>query len=513
MTAVSALLEAADRHAREGGGSLPATLLGLVLAACGARSGSLGRASEALAQLGDAPADGERIPLRVGRDDFWLIASGATGPDAETLLALSTALGSWWVREELKRARFAERRRIWEVESLRAIAEALGGTLDQDQIAGELVLHMTAMLDARRGEAWLARDGGYGARVAVDGAAATGPCPDGTCTVAARVGGAVLSEAEVASLPDAGLLEEMRIAVPIQGRRGRLGVLALAEREVRGGTAPFGRTDTESLTLYAAQAAIAFENATLHAESLERELLERELELAATIQRQLLPKRFPVPAGYEAAARTESCRQVGGDLYEVVATPAGSMLMLADVAGKGVPAALMASSLDAAVRVLARELPAADALADQLHAHLLGAIPDNKFATAFLARLVASGELSYVSAGHNPAVLVAAGGEVELLRASGPPLGLLPGVTYPAETTRLEAGSTLVVYTDGLSEAPSPRSDEDFGVERIAEVVAAHRHAPLDALITALFVAVRDFTGGAPLLDDRSVLALRRPTL
>ena len=510
MTFVRALLEAAERHAREGGASLPATLLALLLSHCGAGGGSLGRGDEVLAQLGER-TDGPRTPLRVGRDEFWLVASGGAEPDADALLALSTALGSWWVREELKRARFAERRRIWEVESLRAIAEALGGTLEQETIAGELVLHMTAMLDARRGEAWLARDGGFAARAALGGAAATGPCPDGSCTVAARVGGAVLAEGEVAALPESGLLEERRIAMPIQGRRGRLGALALAEREVRGGTAPFGRTDMESLALYAAQAAIAFENATLHAESLERELLERELELAATIQRQLLPATFPVPPGFEVAARTESCRQVGGDLYEVVASPAGSMLMLADVAGKGVPAALMASSLDAAVRVLARDLPEVDALADQLHAQLLGAIPDNKFATVFLARLAATGEMSYVSAGHNPAVLVSARGEIELLRACGPPLGLIPGVTYPAERTRLTPGSLLVVYTDGLSEAPSPSSDEDFGVERIAEIVAAHRHAPLEALITALFTAVRDFTGAAPLHDDRSVLALRRP--
>ena len=510
MTVVSALLEAADRHAREGGGSLPAILLAHVLAHCHARGGSLGRGDDVLAHSG-APSPGTpRTPLRVGRDDFWFEATAGDDLDGETLLALSTALGSWWVREELKRARFAERRRIWEVESLRAIAEVLGGTLDRERIAGELVLHMTAMLDARRGEAWLARDGGFVAHAAVDGAAATAPCADGTCTVAARVGGAVLTEVEVVSLPDSGLLEDMRIAVPIQGRRGRLGALALAEREVRGGTAPFGLTDMESLALYAAQAAIAFENATLHVESLERELLERELALATTIQRQLLPATFPVPEGFVVAARSESCRQVGGDFYEVVASPAGSVLMLADVAGKGVPAALMASSLDAAVRVLARGLPEVGDLADQLHSHLLDAIPENKFATVFLARLVASGEVDYVSAGHNPAVLVSQGGDVELLHACGPPLGLIPGVTYPAERARLDEGSTLVVYTDGLSEAPSSRSDEDFGVERIAEVVTRHRHAPLDALITALFTAVRDFTGGAPLHDDRSVLAVRR---
>ena len=155
----------------------------------------------------------------------------------------------------------------------------------------------------------------------LSGAEQTGACETGECVVAARVGGAVLTPEEVISLPEQGLLEPERLAVPVIGRRGRLAVLALAEREVRGGTAPFGPTDAETLMLYASQAAVALENATLHREALEQERLERELELAATIQRQLLPTSIPTPPGFDIAARSQPSRRVGGDVYDFIATP------------------------------------------------------------------------------------------------------------------------------------------------------------------------------------------------
>ena len=237
--------------------------------------------------------------------------------------------------------------------------------------------------------------------------------------MAARVGGAVLTPEEVLSLPEQGLLEPERLAVPVVGRRGRLAVLALAEREVRGGTAPFGHTDAETLCLYASQAAVALENATLHREALEQERLERELELAATIQRQLLPTSIPTPPGFDIAAKSEPSRRVGGDVYDFIETPQGLFLMLGDVAGKGVPAALMAASLQAAVRILVQRSPELSELTSLLHQHILASTPESKFATVFLAYLRSNGELEWVSAGHNPVVLVSPGGTIELPEGGG----------------------------------------------------------------------------------------------
>lgn len=503
------VLESAERLAREGGTALPEAVLDGMVRATGAAGAALGRGHEVLAQSGGTGAATRRIELHAGRDLLWLDMVGGSEPDAAVCLAARVTLSSWLVREELKKARFAERRRLWEVESLRAIAEVLGGTLDARHIAEELVLHATALLDARRGEVWLARGGSLAMASRVSGAPATNRCDDGTCIVAARIGGEVLTGAEAAAIPDGGLLEAGRLAVPVVGRRGRLGVVALAEREVRGGLAAFGPTDAETLELFASQAAVALENSSLHLEAMESQLLARELELAASVQKELLPSSFVAPSGLEVSARTEPCRHVGGDVYDLITSPEGVILMVGDVAGKGVAAALLASSLQAAVRLLARSCRDVGELALQVHQHLLASSPENKFATMFLACLRPDGTLDYVSAGHNPAIVVTANGSVELLHSSGPPVGLLPDVTYRSEHAHLPPGGLLLAYTDGFSEATDP-AGEDFGTDRLVALARDDRGKSLKTLVAELFAAVESFTEGAPAHDDRTALAVRR---
>jgi serine phosphatase RsbU (regulator of sigma subunit) len=496
MNGVLDVLGLAERQAREGGKALPEQVLEGLLLQMGASCGALGRGAEVLARRGPHEGGTRRVALPAGRDVFWLEASGGSEPDSSLRLAAGMVLETWMVREDLKQARFAERRRLWEMESLRAIAESLGGTLDPMRIAEELLLHATALLDARRGEVWLAPEGGAGGRAPL--------------FLAARVGGEVFKVDEVCALPRTGLLEEGRLAVPIVGRRGLLGVIAVAEREVRGGTAPFSATDGETVGLFASQAAVALENAVLHREDLERQRLERELEVAAEIQRQLLPSSFPVPDGFEVHAHSEPSRQVGGDVYDLVSTGEDVLLMIADITGKGVPAALMAASLHAAVHVLAVGCPLPDELARRLHEHLLLSTPENKFATVFLGCLRPAGRLDYVSAGHNPAIMVTAQGEVTYLESTGPPLGLLPESRFDMAQTELPPGALLLNYTDGFSEAPAAEGDEEFGVERLAAYFVSHRDATLDGLTRGIFEEVRRFTGDVPPHDDRTLLVVRR---
>jgi sigma-B regulation protein RsbU (phosphoserine phosphatase) len=511
MNDVLKVLECAARPHKEDGIPLPHAVLDVLAAELGAVGGGIGWGSKVLASTGVSPVASRRFELPSGRDVFWFDLAGGDDPSEPLLLAAGVVLGSWVMREELKQARFAERRRMWEVESLRAIAEALGGTLEQARIAEELLMHATALLDARRGEVWLTAQGqaDLGSRVA--GAETTNVCADGGCMIAARVGGAVLSRDEARVLPEEGLVEPGRLAVPVTGRRGRLGVLALAEREVRGGTAPFAATDAETLALYASAGAVALESASLHLESLEQERTERELELAATIQRQLLPASIPTLPGFDIAAKSQPSRRLGGDVYDVIATPQGLFLMLGDVAGKGVPAALMAASLQAAVRILMQGSPTLEELVRQLHVHVLRSTPESKFVTIFLAYLRSSGELEWVSAGHNPVLLFGPSGACSQLRAIGPPLGLLPDVKYPASRAELAPGSVLLAYTDGMSEAPAPGEDgADFGIEGIASLATAHRGLNMERLVSELFAAVTAHTGGAPAHDDRTVLAASR---
>ena len=279
---------------------LPEAVLDEVLRETGAKAGSSGSA-DPLASKGWRGLDAPRSASRRARGPLAGRPTVVTSPPP---LCLATGLVSRWVvREELKKARFGERRRLWEVESLRAISEVLGGTLDPVQISEEMLPHITAMLDARRGEVWLAERGGW---QSLPGSAVPGRsrCADNRVLSprgsAARCSGRPrwpLSPTRVCS-------RRRGWRCRSAGRRGRLGVIAIAEREVRGGTAPFATTDNETLSLYASQAAVALENAVLHRESLEGARLERELELASAVQRQLLPRAFPRIEGSRLSPRT-----------------------------------------------------------------------------------------------------------------------------------------------------------------------------------------------------------------
>ncbi len=206
MNTVFAVLGLVQHHTREGGAQLPHAILQELVRDAGAQGGALGLGNRELARLGHAGSASLRVDLAVGRDAFWAELIGGREPDPAVRLAVGTVLGAWLVREELKKARFSERRRLWEVEALRAIGEALGGTLDPLRIAQELVLHITALLDARRGEVWLISGQGWGQWATIAGAAGLSPCSDGSCLVAARVGGSILSVEEVTALPAEGLL-------------------------------------------------------------------------------------------------------------------------------------------------------------------------------------------------------------------------------------------------------------------------------------------------------------------
>ncbi|HSS48445.1 MAG TPA: PP2C family protein-serine/threonine phosphatase, partial [Thermoanaerobaculia bacterium] len=136
--------------------------------------------------------------------------------------------------------------------------------------------------------------------------------------------------------------------------------------------------------------------------------------------------------------------------------------------------------------------------------------PPEKFATAFLAVLeTASGLLRYTNAGHNPSLIVRAGGEVEALGTTGVPLGLLPGARYQAAETTLAPGDLLVLYTDGIAEAADP-DDEEYGLERIQKVCAHHRKEPCPALAAALEQDLETFARGVPFADDRTLVLARR---
>jgi serine phosphatase RsbU (regulator of sigma subunit) len=244
----------------------------------------------------------------------------------------------------------------------------------------------------------------------------------------------------------------------------------------------------------------------------DRLSLKNDLEIAREIQQSMLPRAAFKAPGIEAFGMTRPANTVGGDFYDIVPLPDGRVLLaLGDVAGKGSPAALLMALLLAMMRTLIDEgLEGADLVARlnvQIGRHSL---PHSRFVTLFIAILnPATGELSYVNAGQNPPLLRRGNGSYERLRAGGMALGMFETATYTTGATVLEPGDVLVMYSDGITEAEDT-FDQPFDEAGVQTVVDGQGWASAKELGWALFEAVETHSRERRLLDDLTVLALRR---
>jgi sigma-B regulation protein RsbU (phosphoserine phosphatase) len=248
--------------------------------------------------------------------------------------------------------------------------------------------------------------------------------------------------------------------------------------------------------------------------------LERELEIGREIQLGFLPDVLPSPAGWELCAHFRPARQVAGDFYDAFALPEGRVaLVLADVCGKGVGAALFMALFRSLIRALAEpQFAAAASAAEGLRATMQATNdyiarthgPANMFATAFAAVLdPTTGALNYVNAGHEPPAIVDAGGRVRVrLAPSGPALGLMPELDFAVATERLAAGETLFAYTDGVVDARDLQ-DEPFGEERLMALLESDATAAA-SLLARIDAALSAHIGTAAQFDDVAMLATRR---
>jgi len=253
------------------------------------------------------------------------------------------------------------------------------------------------------------------------------------------------------------------------------------------------------------------EQARMREEALARKKVDQELELARHIQQGLLPGFPPEIPGFELYGNNLPSRQVSGDLFGWWQRGDGKWLFcLADVSGKGLGPGLLMASLQATLEAWTERDLSTSELAFQLSRNLARNTDGRRFVTAFLALLdPATGTLSYTNAGHNPALLLRGSEPIQALEAQGLPLAMLPGNPYGEASLSLVPGDLLVVYTDGITEAANAE-DEEFGTEALWTLVGAHRHESLPALDAALLGELDRFTEGAPYLDDRTLLMLRR---
>lgn len=308
--------------------------------------------------------------------------------------------------------------------------------------------------------------------------------------------------------------------VVLQGIRSVLAVpLSVDVRHVFGiiyadsptSQAMFSSEHLDILTTLASVASIRVENASLLDERINRERMERELELATEIQQRFQPSAPPVVEGYEFQGISFSCYEIGGDYYDFLARHDGKMLVaLGDVSGKGTAAALLMSSLHAAIHgQVAARTPLLETVIS-VNEYLTDNTPANRFVTLFIAELEQeTGELTYINAGHNPPLIGRADGTVEQLSSGGLPLGLMGFAEYEVGRAKLDAGDVLFIYSDGVSEANNINEDE-FGMERLTEVIRTNVHRSASGIRDKVESALSDFTGTAAPNDDITLVIVKR---
>jgi serine phosphatase RsbU (regulator of sigma subunit) len=265
------------------------------------------------------------------------------------------------------------------------------------------------------------------------------------------------------------------------------------------------------LTTLASVASIRVENARLLEERFERERMEHELELATEIQQRFQPSAMPTIEGYEFQGISFSCYEIGGDYYDFIPRHDGKIFIaLGDVSGKGTAAALLMSSLHAAIHAQAAAKSSLAETVASVNRYLAENTPTNRFVTLFIAELdPATGVLEYINAGHNPPLIAHANGQIKQLAAGGFPLGILPMAEYEVGKTQLQTGEVLVVYSDGVSEANNLKGDE-FGVERLEEVVSKNLKASASGMRDKVESALSSFTQTAPANDDITLVIVKR---
>jgi serine phosphatase RsbU (regulator of sigma subunit) len=299
------------------------------------------------------------------------------------------------------------------------------------------------------------------------------------------------------------------VAAPLLDPSGCPGMIVLNSRvHLR----RFSEEDMEFLVTLAAVAALHLRNIALAEEAAQRRILEKELTLAREIQIGLLPKDLPELPGFELHATNAPSRRVSGDVYKIQRRDETQdcVLMIADVSGKGMAASLLAASLEAlSVGPIEVGWPP-DGICERLSRRLHQRTPPEKYATAFVATVEpASFVFRYANAGHNPGVLLRAGGGVELLEATGIPLGLLDQGDYSMRSLELGPGDLIVLYTDGITEAANP-AGEEYGIGRLCDACRTGAGLPLSEVALAIEKDLERFAEGCPYADDRTLILLRR---
>ncbi len=286
----------------------------------------------------------------------------------------------------------------------------------------------------------------------------------------------------------------------------------LAEKETRNGVTNFNELDKMLLDAITRQIQASIENQYLNNQAIEKEKMEQELNVAASIQQRILPESLPDIEGYDIAGINIPSKEVGGDYYNCIDLGNGKFaLIIADVAGKGIGAALLVSTLDAALySYLQFDIPLTE-MSDRLNKLIYKSSPSDKYITFFIAVLDSkTGELDIVNAGHNPIFLLRTNGTLEKLDAGGVGLGMFDfGIPFTGQKSVINSGDKLFLYTDGIPEAMNEK-EEEYSDEKMIKYFIEHSDKTSDEFIKSMVNDVKDYVGITPQSDDITAIILKK---
>jgi sigma-B regulation protein RsbU (phosphoserine phosphatase) len=316
-------------------------------------------------------------------------------------------------------------------------------------------------------------------------------------------------QAQVTQAQESEALHRMRpkLLLPLSHHGRLVGILSVGQKLSQ---QPFSYEDMTLLTLLSNQATIAIENTKLYQEKLQRQRLDEELNVAREIQRMLLPRHMPRAPQFEISAINLPSLEVGGDLYDFVKLEGGSIgIAIGDVAGKGVPGAILMSSLLAVFRAAAARSVHPSAVVQEVNAQIARTTNPDKYATFCYAVLSLEREmLAYTNAGHNYPILMRRHNDLVELGESNLIVGVCEDITYDEHALSLESGDAVVFYTDGVTEAVD-QDMQEFGKEHLFEAIRESRNDSAEGMRNRIYEAVLQFIGDMPQSDDLTLVVLR----
>ncbi|HYE57285.1 MAG TPA: SpoIIE family protein phosphatase [Rhodothermales bacterium] len=452
------------------------------------------------------------LPIRVGMRDVGLLTLGprlTREPYSDDLLRFLRSLVSM-TAPALQNARTVEALReanrrldghVQRLETLFELSKAFAATTDRAAIARLLGFSLMGQTTAAR-HAFLAEPPGSNGLILLSARGlATDLFDDATLKK--------LSECDAPHAPEGVLAEAgAALVVPLPQEGRTCGALVLGPRA---GGKPYAEEDVDLVRAIGQLALGAVRNSFLLDEQVQKRRMEEEMRLARSIQERLLPQTLPVLPGVDLAAEAVPSRAVGGDLYDARVMADGRLfLAVADVTGKGVPASLLMANLQACLHTLLPDPGPLEGVAARINRVICENTSSTTFITAFFCAYdPVTGALEYVNCGHNPPYLVRGDGTVEELREGGLLLGVIKSATFTPGQATLEKGDTVVLFTDGVTEALGP-NNEEFMEERLVAVLQATVGMGAQERLRAIQDAVSAFTGPvSEASDDLTLVVLR----